>query len=130
VQTLSTEWGWHPTLSRLAPTATRGKAVYFAVPAPGLYHRAAAPFIPAPEAAGALHEHLAARGLRGLQLNHGNGRSLVSLPCGFTVWSENPGIYRWRDPSGQYRSRPYIDLIDVTEITVRLHTERGSSASP
>jgi len=125
VQNLSAEWGWHKTLSRLAPAPTPGKAVYFVVPATSLYTRPVVPFIPAPEAACALYDHLAARGIGGLQLSHGHGRSLVSLPCGFTVWSENPGIYRWQDPSGQYRSRPYIDLIDVAEITVQLHTERA-----
>jgi hypothetical protein len=123
VQLLSAEFGWRPTLSRLAATPLIGKVVYFTVPAPVSYTRIKSPHIPAAEAAIALCSRLTTRGIPGLRICHGDGRSLVSLQCGFTIWAENPGVFRWQDPNGTYQRQPYLDLIDVTETTVQRHIQ-------
>jgi hypothetical protein len=63
------------------------------------------------------------RGISGVQLTHGLGRSVVSLPTGFTVWSENPGAFRWQGTCGRYLYRPFIDLVDVAETSIQRHEE-------
>jgi Histidine kinase-like ATPase domain len=126
VEALSIASGRHLTRSRLAPQPVSGKAAYFVVPAPVLPDRPAQPYVPASQAAKALCDQLALRGIGGLRLGHAEDRSLVSLPCGLTVWSEHPGVYRWRDVTGGYQRRPYLDLIDVTELAVQRHEETAA----
>jgi hypothetical protein len=128
VQELSASWSRHRTLSRLARHPTPGKIVSFAVPIPRT--PAAPPYVPVAAAAEALYARLSARGISELQLSHGNDRSLVSLPSGLTIWSENPGVYRWRDPSGSYRRQPHLDLIDTTEIAIAHHQDILATTRP
>ncbi|WP_344894770.1 hypothetical protein [Actinomadura meridiana] len=127
VEALSSQWGWHRTRSRLLPRPVSGKATWFAVPVtpvcvPPRDHR------PLPwEAAVVLCRLLIARGLDGTHCHHGSDRSVVTLR-GLTVWSEPPGVFRWRVRPGvrnAYACRPYADLHDVADEVV-CHHERGA----
>jgi Histidine kinase-like ATPase domain len=128
VQELSAGWSRHRTLSRLAPHPTPGKIVRFAVPTP--LALGTQPHLPAAEAAEALYARLSVRGISRLQLSHGADRSLISLPSGITLWSENPGTYRWRDPCGTYQYRPHTDLIDTAETAIAHHQDLLAATRP
>ncbi|MFE9101527.1 hypothetical protein [Actinomadura geliboluensis] len=52
--------------------------------------------------------------------------SLVAVR-GLAVWSEPPGVFRWRvrpGPRNAYACRPFVDLHDVADEVV-CHHERG-----
>lgn len=80
------------------------------------------------QAAQALHRELGTRGIPGLRLAHGYDRWLISLPSGLTIWSENPGVFRWAAYRGGHRTQPTADLIDVAESVVR-HNEEAAANS-
>ncbi|GAA2120783.1 ATP-binding protein [Actinomadura alba] len=121
VEALSRRWGWHLTRSRLATQPICGKVAWFYVSMDG--RREQAPRLPVRQAAQALLAELASRGITRLQCHHSTGHSLVALP-GLTVWAEQPGIFRWHDPTGhpgEYIHTPITDLVDVVEEAVRIH---------
>jgi hypothetical protein len=124
VEALSSAWGWHRTRSRLGPLPVPGKATWFCVPAA---RTCASPARPLPwEAAVVLRRLLIARGLDGTRCHHGSDRSVVALR-GLTVWSEPPGVFRWRVRPGTrnaYACRPFADLHDVADEVV-CHHEHG-----
>ncbi|MBC6456602.1 ATP-binding protein [Actinomadura sp. HBU206391] len=121
VEALSERWGWHLTRSRLAAQLIPGKVAWFCVPIDVPCEQV--PRLPVCQAAQALLAELASRGITRLQCHHGNGHSLVALP-GLTVWAEEPGIFRWHDPTGEpgeYVRTPIADLVHVVEEAVRIH---------
>ncbi|MFG2013761.1 ATP-binding protein [Actinomadura geliboluensis] len=124
VDALSSAWGWHRTRSRLGPLPVPGKATWFCVPAA---RTCAPPVPPLPwEAAVVLRRLLIARGLHGTRCHHGSDRSVVAVR-GLAVWSEPPGVFRWRVRPGTrnaYACRPFADLHDVADEVV-CHHERG-----
>ncbi|SNR66349.1 ATP-binding protein [Actinomadura mexicana] len=126
VDALSSAWGWHRTRSRLGPLPVPGKATWFCVP---VARMCAQPHRPRPlprEAAVVLRRLLMARGLDGTRCHHGSDRSVVTMR-GLTVWSEPPGVFRWRIRPGArdaYACRPFADLHDVADEVV-CHHEHG-----
>jgi hypothetical protein len=120
---LSSAWGWHRTRSRLGPWPVPGKAVWCCIPVTALCEPPQHPQLPIHQAAEALRALLAARGIDRIICNHDHNRSLVSLPSGLTIWSEQPGVFRWKDPGGDTHLQTTADLTDVTETAVRLHED-------
>ncbi|HEV7934463.1 MAG TPA: hypothetical protein VGP70_19430, partial [Actinomadura sp.] len=129
VKALAWRWGWHPSRSRLATHNSPGKATWFCLPITGRCEEPGHPRLSVPQAAQALLSELAGRGITRLQCQHGPGRSLVALP-GLTVWSEEPGTFRWQDPTrerGGYLYKPVADLVDVAEEAVRIHEHTAAA---
>jgi hypothetical protein len=121
VEALSRRWGWHLTRSRLATQPIPGKVAWFYVPMDAPCEQTPRPSVR--QAAQALLAELAGRGITRLQCHHATGHSLVALP-GLTVWAEQPGIFRWHDPTGepgQYVRTPVANIVDVVEEAVRIH---------
>jgi anti-sigma regulatory factor (Ser/Thr protein kinase) len=125
---LSSAWGWHRTRSRLGPRPVPGKAVWCCIPVTALCEPPQHPQLPIHQAAEALRALLAARGIDRIICNHDHNRSLVSLPSGLTIWSERPGVFRWKDPDGDTHLQTTADLTDVTETVVRLHEDLHAAA--
>lgn len=136
VDAVSWNWGWHRTRSRLGPLPVPGKATWFCTPVTWVCEQPPRPR-PLPwEAAVALNRLLIARGLDGTRCQHGSDRSVVTMR-GLTVWSEPPGVFRWRVRPGSrdaYARRPYADLHDVADEVVCHHERRvaacGDDPSP
>ena len=122
VDALSSGWGWQRTRSRLGPLSVPGKATWFCVPATRMYSRPHPRPLPW-EAAVVLRRLLLTRGLDGTRCHHGSDRSVVTMR-GLTVWSEPPGLFRWRVRPGTldaYVCRPFADLHDVADEVVSHH---------
>jgi hypothetical protein len=137
-------WGYHPTRARLDARGLRGKAVWFAVPAPlaharqvdvtGLhaYTRSADVTatrahgrLSARQAAARLHAMLDERGFRGKLVRidqPGGDMSVLSVCRGLTVrcWS---GGLTLTTPQGPGQRWDYVDLIEAAEQTVRWYEE-------
>lgn len=125
VDALSSGWGWQRTRSRLGPLPVPGKATWFCVPAARMCAQPHHPR-PLPWEADVLRRLLLARGLDGTRCHHGSDRSVVTMR-GLTVWSEPPGVFRWRVRPGTrdaYACRPFADLHDVADEVVS-HHEHG-----
>jgi hypothetical protein len=145
VQELSRgRWGYHPTRARLGDRGARGKAVWFAVPAPLAHARLVdvtglrAYTLSADVSATRAHERLSARqaareietmlGERGVggQLvradQPASDMSVLSVCRGLTVWCRS-GVVSLTTPEGARERWDYADLVEVAEQTVRRYEE-------
>ena len=137
-------WGHHPTRARLGGWGVRGKAVWFAVPAPlaharlidvtGLRAYTLSADVSATRANERLSARQAARELETMLGERGVGGQLVradepasdmsvlSVCRGLTVWCRS-GIVSLTTPEGARERWNYADLVEVTEQTVRRYEE-------
>lgn len=145
VQELSRgRWGYHPTRARLGGRGARGKAVWFAVPAPlaharlvdvtGLRAYTLSADVSATRANERLSARQAARELETMLGERGVGGQLVradqpasdmsvlSVCRGLTVWCRS-GVVSLTTPEGARERWNYADLVEVTEQTVRRYEE-------
>lgn len=150
VQELSAgRWGYHPTRARVGGAGLRGKAVWFAVPAPfaharladvtGLHAYSRSVDVTAARRREQISARQAARELKAMLVERGmdpsdadadancSGEaaadaSLLSLCHGLTLWFRS-GAVSLRSPDG-YRERwSYTDLVEATEQTIWRHEE-------
>ena len=137
-------WGHHLTRARLGGRKVRGKAVWFALPAPSRGVTALAPGpadtwaadldairryrrLSARQAATELEAMLAARGLGGRLLRADQPAADISVLCvprGLTVCCRD-GAVSLRTPAGDSQHWTYADLVEVTERAVWIHEEIG-----
>jgi hypothetical protein len=137
-------WGHHPTRARLGRWGVRGKAVWFAVPAPlaharladvtGLtaYTRSAdvtatraSERLSARQAARELETMLDERGFAGQLLRADQPASdlaVLSVSRGLNVWCRS-GAVSLTTPEGPSGRWVYADLVEAAEQTVRRHEE-------
>ncbi|HYZ55947.1 MAG TPA: hypothetical protein VE733_20955 [Streptosporangiaceae bacterium] len=142
-------WGHHLTRARLSVRRVRGKAVWFALPAPAeepgwgpdgaaddaqadgavidCWHQ-----LSARQAMKKLETMLAARGLGGRLVRADRPAvdlSVLWIPHGVTVWCRD-GAVSLKTPAGDSQHWTYADLVDVTERAVWMHEEMEHSAGP
>jgi hypothetical protein len=137
-------WGHHPTRARLDGWGLRGKAVWFAVPAPlaharlvdvtGLRAYTFSADVTAARATDRLSARQAARELEAMLDERGFGSGLVrddqpsrdlsilSVRRGLTVWCQ-AGIVSLTTPWGSSQQWNYADLVEAAEQTVRRYEE-------
>ncbi len=138
-------WGHHPTRARLGGWGVRGKAVWFAVPAPlaharlvdvtGLHaYTLSADVTATTRASERLSARQAARELEAMLDERGFGGRLVradqpasdmsvlSVCCGLTVWCRS-GVVSLTSPEGDRERWSYADLVEAAEQTVRRYEE-------
>jgi hypothetical protein len=137
-------WGHHPTRARLDSCGLRGKAVWFAVPAPlaharladvtGLRSYTCSADVTAARAADRLSARQAAWELETMLDGRGFGRGLVrddqpardmsilSVRRGLTVWCQ-AGVVSLTTPWGSSQRWNYGDLVEAAEQTVRRYEE-------
>ncbi len=137
-------WGHHPTRARLDSWGLRGKAVWFAMPAPlahprlvdvtGLRSYTFSADVSAPRLADRLSARQAARELAAMLDDRGFGSGLVrddqpardlsilSVRRGLTVWCQD-GMVSLTTPWGSSQRWNYADLVEAAEQTVRRHEE-------
>ena len=138
-------WGHHPTRARLGGWGVRGKAVWFAVPAPlaharlvdvtGLHaYTLSADVTATSRASGHLSARQAARELEAMLDERGFGGRLVradqpasdmsvlSVCRGLTVWCRS-GFISLTSPAGDRERWAYADLVEAAEQTVRRYEE-------
>ncbi|MGH3229319.1 MAG: hypothetical protein ACRDOA_12185 [Streptosporangiaceae bacterium] len=140
----SGRWGYHPTRARLDSWGLRGKAVWFAVPAPlaharlmdvtGLRSYTLSADVSATRATDRLSARQAARELEAMLDGRGFGRGLVrddqpardmsilSVRRGLTVWCQ-AGVVSLTTPWGSSQRWNYADLVEAAEQTVRRYEE-------
>jgi hypothetical protein len=137
-------WGHHPTRARLGGWGLRGKAVWFAVPAPlaharlmdvtGLRAYTLSADVSATRANERLSARQAARELETMLDERGfHGRlvradqpasdmSVLSVCRGLTVWCRS-GVVSLTTPEGGREGWNYADLVEAAEQTVRRYEE-------
>src|SRR6266851_10342242 len=137
-------WGHHPTRARLGGWGLRGKAVWFAVPAPLAHARLvdvtglraytlsadvtatrANERLSARQAARELEAMLAERGFRGRLVRAdepASDMSVLSVCRGLTVWCRS-GFVSLTTPEGSRERWNYADLVEAAEQTVRRYEE-------
>jgi len=138
-------WGHHPTRARLGGWGVRGKAVWFAVPAPlaharlvdvtGLHaYTLSADVTATSRASECLSARQAARQLEAMLDERGFGGRLVradqpasdmsvlSVCRGLTVWCRS-GFISLTSPEGDRERWGYADLVEAAEQTVRRYEE-------
>jgi len=137
-------WGHHPTRARLDNWGLRGKAVWFAVPAPlaharlvdvtGLRAYTFSADVTAARATDRLSSRQAARELQVMLDERGFGSGLVrddqpardlsilSVRRGLTVWCQG-GVVSLTTPWGSSQQWNYADLVEAAEQTVRRYEE-------
>jgi hypothetical protein len=137
-------WGHHPTRARLGGWGVRGKAVWFAVPAPlaharlvdvtGLRAYTLSADVSATRANERLSARQAARELEVMLDERGVGGRLVradqpasdmsvlSVCRGLTVWCRS-GVVSLTTPEGARERWNYADLVEAAEQTVRRYEE-------
>ena len=138
-------WGHHPTRARLGGWGLRGKAVWFAVPAPlaharlvdvtGLHaYTLSADVTATTRASECLSARQAARELEAMLDERGFGGRLVradqpasdmsvlSVCRGLTVWCRS-GMVSLTSPEGDRGRWGYADLVEAAEQTVRRYEE-------
>jgi hypothetical protein len=137
-------WGHHPTRARLGGWGLRGKAVWFAVPAPlaharlmdvtGLRAYTLSADVSATRANERLSARQAARELETMLDERGfHGRlvradqpasdmSVLSVCRGLTVWCRS-GVVSLTTPEGGRERWNYADLVEAAEQTVRRYEE-------
>jgi hypothetical protein len=132
-------WGHHPTRARLGGWGRRGKAVWFAVPAPLAHARLAdatglraytlsadvtatrvSERLSARQAARELEAMLSERGFRRLLRadQPTSDMSVLSVGHGLTIWCRS-GVVSLTTPSGSGLRWNYADLVEAAEQTVR-----------
>jgi hypothetical protein len=137
-------WGHHLTRARLGSWGLRGKAVWFAMPAPlahprlvdvtGLRSYTSSADVSASRAADRLSARQAARELAAMLDDRGFGSGLVrddqpardlsilSVRRGLTVWCQE-GVVSLTTPWGSSQRWNYADLVEAAEQTVRRYEE-------
>ena len=137
-------WGHHPTRARLGGWGLRGKAVWFAVPAPlaharlvdvtGLRAYTLSADVTATRANERLSARQAARELEAMLAERGFGGRLVradepasdmsvlSVCRGLTVWCRS-GFVSLTNQEGARERWNYADLVEAAEQTVRRYEE-------
>jgi hypothetical protein len=138
-------WGHHPTRARLGGWGVRGKAVWFAVPAPlaharlvdvtGLHaYTLSADVTATSRASERLSARQAARELEAMLDERGFGGRLVradqpasdmsvlSVCRGLTVWCRS-GVVSMTSPEGDRERWSYADMVEAAEQTVRRYEE-------
>ena len=138
-------WGHHPTRARLGGRGIRGKAVWFAVPAPLAHARLvdvtglrtytlsadvtattrASQSLSARQAAGELEAMLDERGFGGRLVRAdqpASDMSVLSVCRGLTVWCRS-GVVSLASPEGDRERWSYADLVEAAEQTVRRYEE-------
>jgi hypothetical protein len=135
-------WGYHPTRARVGGWDVRGKAVWFAVPAPlaharlvdvtGLTEYTLSADVTATRARGQLGARQSAARLRAMLDERGFGGRLASVDrpdvsvlhiCrGLTVWCRSSTV-SLTTPDGWVQQWDHTDLVDATEQTVRWYEE-------
>jgi hypothetical protein len=138
-------WGYHPTRARLGGWGVRGKAVWFAVPAPlaharlvdatGLHaYTLSADVTATSRASERLSARQAARELEAMLDERGFGGRLVradqpasdmsvlSVCRGLTVWCRS-GVVSLTSPEGDRERWSYADMVEAAEQTVRRYEE-------
>jgi hypothetical protein len=137
-------WGHHPTRARLGGWGLRGKAVWFAVPAPLAHARLmdvtglraytlsadvsatrANERLSARQAARELETMLDERGFRGRLVRAdqpASDMSVLSVCRGLTVWCRS-GVVSLTTPEGGRERWNYADLVEAAEQTVRRYEE-------
>ncbi len=137
-------WGYHPTRARLGGCGVRGKAVWFAVPAPLAHARLAdvtglraytlsaditasraSERLSARQAARELEAMLEERGLRGRLVRAdqpASDMSVLSVCRGLTVWCRS-GVVSLTPLEGRRERWHYADLVEAAEQTVRRYEE-------
>ena len=138
------QWGHHPTRARLDRWGLRGKAVWFAMPAPlaharlvdvtGLRSYTFSADVTAARASDRLSARQAARELETMLDERGFGSGLVredrpardlsilSVRRGLTVWCQE-GVVALTTPWGSSQQWNYADLVEAAEQTVRRFEE-------
>ncbi len=132
-------WGHHPTRARLGGWGRRGKAVWFAVPAPLAHARLAdatglraytlSADVTATRAGERLSARQAARELEAMLSERGFRRllradqptsdmSVLSVGHGLTIWCRS-GAVSLATPGGSSLRWGYADLVEAAEQTVR-----------
>ena len=137
-------WGHHPTRARLSRWGLRGKAVWFAVPAPlaharladvtGLHEYTLSADVSAARASEQLSARQAARELQAMLDERGfasglvrddqpdRDRSILSVRRGLTVWCQS-GAVSLTTPCGSSQRWSYADLVEAAEQTVQRSEE-------
>jgi hypothetical protein len=138
-------WGHHPTRARLGGWGVRGKAVWFAVPAPLAHARLmdvtglhaytlsadvtatsrASERLSARQAARELETMLDERGFGGRLVRAdqpASDMSVLSVCRGLTVWCRS-GVVSLTSPEGDRERWSYADLVEAAEQTVRRYEE-------
>src|SRR5580692_2888942 len=130
-------WGHHLSRARLAGTALRGKAVWFALSAPAA-DREAGPAAgrgdpaTAGEAMTELEKDLGARGFAGKLVradDPGADMAVLSIASGLTLWCRS-GTAWLRAPGAAVRQWSYCDLVEVGEQTVQEYETTIAMAEP
>jgi hypothetical protein len=130
-------WGHHLSRARLAGTALRGKAVWFALPAPvadrdagrvtGQGHPATAG-----QAMTELEKDLGPRGFAGKLVradDPGADMAVLSIASGLTLWCRS-GTAWLRAPGTAVRQWGYCDLVEVAEQAVQEYETTISMVEP
>jgi hypothetical protein len=138
-------WGYHPTRARLGGWGVRGKAVWFAVPAPLAHARLvdvtglhaytlsadvtatsrASERLSARQAARELEAMLGERGFGGRLVRAdqpASDMSVLSVCRGLTVWCRS-GVVSLTSPEGDRERWSYADMVEAAEQTVRRYEE-------
>ena len=137
-------WGHHPTRARLGGWGVRGKAVWFAVPAPlaharlvdvtGLHAYTLSADVSASrgserfsarQAVGELEAMLDERGFGGHLVRAdqpASDMSVLSVCRGLTLWCRS-GLVWLTTPDGRREEWGYADLVEAAEHTVRRYSE-------
>jgi hypothetical protein len=118
------DWGHHLTRSRLSGTGVRGKAVWFALPAPaaGAATSRVHP-ITASDAMTELEKDLSTRGFSGRLVradDHAADMAVLSIASGLTVWCRSAMAWL-RAPGVAPQQWSYCDLVEVGEQAVQAH---------
>ncbi|HEY3883332.1 MAG TPA: hypothetical protein VGM12_32500 [Trebonia sp.] len=126
-------WGHHLTRSRLSGTGTRGKAVWFSLPAPAIAALAGGtPPGTAGEAMSELEKDLGTRGFSGRLVRADDpaaDMAVLSIASGLTVWCRSAAAWL-RAPGVTPQQWSYCDLVEVGEQAVQAHEMASASASP
>jgi hypothetical protein len=117
-------WGHHLTRSRLGGPGTRGKAVWFALPAPVASTKVRGrPPATAREAMTELEQELSGRGFDGRLVradDHAGDMAVLSIASGLTVWCRSAAAWL-RAPGTAAQQWSYCDLVEVGEQAVQAH---------
>jgi hypothetical protein len=117
-------WGHHLTRSRLSGSGTRGKAVWFAQPAPAVAALVGGrPPATAAEAMSELEKDLGTRGFTGRLVRADDpaaDMAVLSIASGLTVWCRSAAAWL-RAPGLTGRQWSYCDLVEVAEQAVQAH---------
>jgi hypothetical protein len=133
----SGRWGHHLSRARLAGTAVRGKAVWFALPAPAADRdagRLAGQGDPATagEAMTELEKELGSRGFAGRLVradDPGADMAVLSIASGLTLWCRS-GTAWLRAPGTAVQQWGYCDLVEVAEQAVQEYETTIAMAEP